>query len=182
MGILPDMFVDPALRTRQDLLNGQWISISASIKRCDNFPTTEWISFSNDFRNWTTFYDSESDYTSSSKHATDDWQTKLQYWSGELSRWCSANINSDGNAVDSSNPDYVYVPGVKDPPPDPQGSGILDELKKDVAAPFQWAEGLVLKIGIGVAVLVVIVIIGIIYALSKSNLKASARGVEVSHA
>src|SRR5215471_20743042 len=168
--ILPDMFVDPQLRARQDQMDAQWSSLNGTINSCDAFPDAAWVQFVNDLRNWRDFYAGGNDWSSASKHATDDWQTKLQSWTTQVASWCVPGAS-----------DPTYIPTVKDPPPDQPSTlqTLLGEVKSDVAAPFVWVEDVALKIGIGLAVLVVLIIVAIVVVLVKGNVKTGPGGISV---
>jgi len=112
-----NIFSDPALATRQAQLDGQWKSLKAVIGTCNSFPSQAWVEFTNDFTNWSEFYDSGSDWSQSSEKATNEWQTKAQEWATRVaSAGCAGTAGSVGG-------DYVPgigdsgIPGVKDPPP-----------------------------------------------------------------
>ena len=109
-----DIFVDPQLRARQDQLNAQWIALKSTVDNCQLDPVSAaaFSQFYADFASWQSFYESGSDWTSSSKKATDDWQSKLQ----EYTKTVGGGFCSQSQAGDSS-----YIPGVKDPPPDEPG-------------------------------------------------------------
>ncbi len=160
---------DPALKARQDELDAQWSSLSALYSGCDQTPDNAFAEFSTDLRLWREFYASGSDWSASSKTATDTWQTKAQDWSRRLQGWgCYGTAGSDQLDAGSG-----AIPTVKDPPPD--APGLLDNLKALDPLPEieKWAEG----VGLIVVGVVVLVIIAIVYITTKGH--AKGYGVEV---
>lgn len=166
MSILPNIFSDPVLRTRQDQLNSQWISLNASVNTCkvDESSSSIWLEFVADFKGWQEFYDSGSDWSMDSKHATDEWQTKASDWSGRLGEICGG-VSGIQLAGDTG------IPTVKANPADdkPFWSPLTDTINTihSDASTIGW-------VAIGVIVLVVLVI-G--YVLTKGH--ASGYGVTV---
>jgi hypothetical protein len=107
-----NIFSDPKLRTRQDQLDGQWYSLLQVVQFCDNVPDSSFSNFTSDLRAWQAFYESGSDWSSSSENATNDWQAKALEWSKQLNAWgCTGNISGSDSTQSG-------IPGVKTPPPD----------------------------------------------------------------
>jgi hypothetical protein len=169
MSILPNFFSDPQLRARQDQMNSQWFALNDTVNNCQLDPTTSSLfnQFSADFYAWQQFYGSESDWTTASRNATNDWQQKLQDYTKSIGNACAFGADGSG----------AYIPTVKDPPPDTQSPGLLTELKNDAAAPFNWLEGLVTKIGIGLLILVIVIVGAVVLFSTKGH--AEGFGVKV---
>jgi hypothetical protein len=147
---MPNFFSDPELRARQDVLNAQWNGLWGTYNAtCSNGLGNAFPEFATDKRNWDDFYGSESDWSSASKHATDEWQTKAQEWAKRLKDYgCGDNQYSD-----------LGIPGVKDNPED--RPGVLDALETGVKTYVA---------GVGVVVLLVLAAaLAAIYFLSKSK-------------
>jgi len=172
--VLFDVFVDPALRARQDKLNSVWQSMNNLKQGCDGLPDSAWLEFVTDYKAWGEFYDSGSDWSSSSKTATDEWQVKAQSWTKRLADYgCRGSLGVDITLDNFGNPtgrSEVYtpaadqgIPGVKDPPPDPQG-------------PIDKIEGWIATVGWVVAGLVVLLIAGLVYVLSRPTLHRAVAG------
>jgi hypothetical protein len=162
VSFLPNVFSDPQLRARQDQLDAQWKSLKASYDACNDTPPTSFAEFATDFAGWTSFYDSESDWSSNAKKATDEWQTKAQEWAGKIAGWC-------GGGADSG------IPTVKDPPPDEPGLvdqalGVFDKTRDAVLAP-------VFKVGWVAVGIVAAVILAIVVIVTKG--RAKGYGIEV---
>ena len=156
-----NFFSDPELRARQDVLDGQWKSLWGTYNAtCSNGLGNAFPEFATDKANWDAFYDSESDWSSASKHETDIWQTKAQEWAKRLKDYgCGDSTYSD-----------LGIPGVKDPPPDQPG--LFD---KAIDAAKSGAKWYAAAVG-GVAIAILIAIVAMVYFLSKSNLNVSAVG------
>jgi hypothetical protein len=172
MSILPDFFVDPALRTRQDQLNAQWLSLNGIQQSCQGISDSAWVEFVNDLKGWKDFYASESDWDMDSKHATDDWQTKASYWADQFKLYGCGGVLGSVNGVDiPATAGDGGIPSVKANPADdkPWYSGITD-----VASTIQDDVSTIGWIAVGVVVLVVLVV-G--YVLTRG--KAKGFGVEV---
>src|SRR5260221_10488487 len=135
MGILPDFFVDEKLRARQDQLDAQWQALYNL--RCESLPTSASVEFDTDFNNWRVFYDSESDWSSGSKSATDEWQTKAKEWATRLATYgCGGSVQINNIDVISATGDKG-IPSIKNNPAD--DPSLLDTLAhvRDVATkPF----------------------------------------------
>lgn len=181
MSFLPDVFVDPALRARQDTLNAQWISLYSLSQTCGAgsdalIPDSAWVEFVNDYKGWQDFYASESDWTISSKQATDTYQSKAQEWAKRLSNYgCGGTLGSVGGVNIITDAEDLGIPGVKDNPPDPtslwsQITGGITSLESSITAPLK-------SFGIGVAILLIVLLAGIGYILTRG--KASGYGVSV---
>ena len=112
-----NVFSDPVLKARQDTLDAQWKSLKALYDGCDQTPDSAFAEFVNDKRAWDEFYDSGSDWSDDSKHATDLYQRKAQEWSARLGSWgCFGTSGSD-----VLHPGSGAAPTIKDPPPDEPG-------------------------------------------------------------
>lgn len=174
MNIFPDVFVDPKLRGRQDILDGQWKALNAAFQVCDNTPDSSFAEFVNNFRDWQAFYASESDWSSGSKATTDQWQNTAQEWSRRLTSY-GCNGNQDNAAVVSSTGDGSGIPTVKDPPPD--DPGVLDTALGAIHKVTDPITGTASTVA-WVAVAVLVIAIGaVVYILTKG--KASGYGVKV---
>jgi len=166
MSFLPNVFSDPELRARQDVLNGQWASLWATYQAtCDNGLGNAFPEFATDYANWQRFYGSESDWSSDSKHETDIHQEKMQEWTKRL---------RDYGCGDKSLGNDLGIPGVKDVPPDEPST--LDELKNLALAPFNFIRNL----AIGVGVLVVIIIFAVLWFINSRSFSISPTGGSVS--
>lgn len=144
-----NFFSDPELRARQDVLNAQWNSLWGTYNAtCSNGLGNAFPEFATDYQNWQEFYDSGSDWTGASKHATDEHQTKAQEWTKRL---------RDYGCGDSQYTD-LGIPGVKDNPDDKPG--IIDSLT-DAAktGAYAWVFTIVLILG---------VVVFVIYLISKA--------------
>ena len=107
-----NLFSDPKLRARQDILDGQWNSLWSAWNSCDQTPDSLFPSFATDRNNWKTFYNSEADWTANSFNATNEWQAKAQSWSEQLTAWgCNGNTEVDYDSASG-------IAGVKAPPVD----------------------------------------------------------------
>jgi len=161
MSFLPNVFSDPVLRQRQDELDAIWKSLNGLQNKCDNMPDTSWVEFVNDFKRWQDFYDSETDWSSDAKKATDEWQRKAKSWSDRLKSYgCRGTLGTE--AIVSPEGDYqgsttIYapgdggIPGVKDPPPDEKG--LVDRIG-DAFSTVGWvATALTLMVIVGLFVL-----------------------------
>lgn len=164
MSFLPNVFSDPVLKARQDQLDGQWKSLWALYQGCDQTPDNAFSQFVNDKRAWDEFYDSGSDWSDDSKHATDNWQLKAQEWAGRLNGWGCYGTSGSANLDTGSS----GIPTIKDPPKDEPS--FLDKLT-DSSKTYFTTVGIV-----GVA-LFVFVILAIVFVLSKG--KASGFGVSL---
>lgn len=160
-----NIFSDPELRARQDILDAQWNGLWGTYNAtCTNGLGNAFPEFATDYNGWKDFYGSESDYTTASKHTTDEWQSKAQEWSKRL---------ADYGCGDKSYGD-LGIPGVKDNPEDTKGA--LDELKDTVLAPFRFVEHLT----IGIGLLIAAIVIGLIWFLNKRNFSIAPTGGSVS--
>jgi hypothetical protein len=171
MSFLPNVFSDPALRARQDQLNSQWVGLNDTIGSCGLTASSApaFQQFYADFAAWQEFYGSGSDYTTASKHATDEWQDKLKEYTRTLLPYCSiASPDAGGDA---------YIPGVKDNPADEPS--LLDKLGDEAGKPFLWVEDVALKVGIGLIIVVVLILGTLVYVSTKGKVKAGAHGVEL---
>ena len=150
-----NFFSDPELRARQDTLNGQWNSLWGTYNStCSNGLGNAFPEFATDYRNWQEFYDSGSDWSGASKHATDEYQTKAQEWTKRLRDYgCGDSQYSD-----------LGIPGVKDIPPDKPG--FIDKLS-DAAQTGAYAW-------VFTVVLVLAFVLAAIYFLSKSKVAVGA--------
>jgi len=171
MSFLPNVFSDPALKARQDVLHGQWTSLHELSQSCDGLTTESWYQLETDWLNWKDFYDSGSDWSSSSEKATNEWQNKAKEWADRLNRaGCrGSTVASDITPVDTG------IPGVKDPPP--LTPGLLDEaaaaFKKGtdaLSSPFKTLGW----VAVGV---VVLILVSIVVITTKGH--ASGYGVQV---
>lgn len=171
MSFLPNVFSDPALKARQDVLQGQWRALHELSQSCDGLTSESWYQLETDWLNWGTFYDSGSDWSSSSEKATNEWQRKAQEWSARLnSAGCHGSV-----IADDINPVDTGIPGVKDPPP--LTPGLLDEASvafekgtDALASPFKTLGW----VAVGV---VVLIIVGIVVITTQGH--ASGYGVSV---
>ena len=162
MSLLPNIFSDDKLRTRQIQLDGQWSSLWARWQSCDSTPDSAFAEFASDRKGWIEFFDSGSDWSDDSKKATDIWQQKAQEWSNKLSSWCGGGTSSG-------------IPSVKDPPPDDPTlimritGGIKDvaDIALKPAATIGW---------VAVAIFV-LVLLTIVWIVTKG--RAKAFGVEL---
>ncbi len=166
-----NLFSDPALASRQAQLNSQWYALNQTIDECSLTASSApfFSNFYSDYAEWQTFFASGSDWSSSSKHATDEWQTKLQDYTKQVAAYCGQSSADAGGAA--------YIPGVKDNPADELG--IWEGIKSDVTAPFTFASSLVTKIGIIAAVVVGAILVAVIWVAIKGNVKAGPSGVSV---
>lgn len=170
-----NIFSDPELKARQDQLDGQWAATNAMFQTCDNTPSQAFPEFTRDLAAWRQFYDSGSDWSADSKHATDEWQTKLKDWVQRLKDYgCQGSVGSIGGEDITANGDQGYA-GVKDNPPDkpPLFQSLLDGIQSTentLLAPLG-------KLGIGVSVVVVILLIIVAYVLTRG--KAEGYGVKL---
>lgn len=168
-----NVFQDTELVQRQKQLDATWKSLNAAQQHCDGLPDTQWVEFVNNFEGWKEFYDSGSDWSSDSKHATDEWQRIAGEWSRKFATYsCSGTTGSAGGetfyGADSG------LPGVKDPPPDMPG--FLDNVVNTVGNQITEAKetaGTIAWVAVGLAVLVVL---GILYIASRG---VSGYGVKV---
>ena len=161
-----NFFSDPELRARQVQLDAQWNGLWGTYNAtCSNGLGNAFPEFASDYSGWKTFFDSESDYTTASKHTTDGWQSKAQEWTKRL---------KDYGCGDQSLGNDLGIPGVKDNPPDTQGT--LDELKDLALAPFNYIKNLT----IGVGILVLIVVLAVVWFINSRNFSLSPSGGSVS--
>lgn len=161
-----NIFSDPELRARQDVLDGQWNGLWGTYNAtCSNGLGNAFPEFATDYNAWKAFYSSESDYTTASKHTTDEWQSKAQEWSKRL---------KDYGCGDSSLGNDLGIPGVKDNPADQKGS--LDELKDLALAPFNFVKNLT----IGIGVVVVVIVLALIWFINRRDFSLSPSGASVS--
>ena len=163
-----NLFSDPSLAARQAQLNSQWYALNQTIDECSLTASSApfFSNFYSDYAEWQTFFASGSDWSSSSKHATDEWQTKLQDYTKQVAAYCGQSSGDAGGAA--------YIPGVKDNPADEPG--IWDEIKSDVTAPFTFAESLVTKVGIIVAIVIGAVLVAIIWVSVKGSVNIAGVG------
>jgi hypothetical protein len=161
-----NIFSDSELRARQDVLDGQWNGLWGTYNAtCTNGLGNAFPAFATDYNNWKTFYSSESDYTTASKHTTDQWQSKAQEWAQRL---------KDYGCGDSSLGNDLGIPGVKDNPADQEGT--LDKLEKLALAPFNYIKNLT----IGIGILVLIAVLALVYFINRRNFSLSQSGIGVS--
>lgn len=176
MNLLPDVFQDPVLVQRQAVLDGQFKSLNAIVGTCDNVPSSTWVEWTNDYKNWSEFFDSGSNWSMSSKRATDEWQEKLQLWSNRMASYgCGGTLGSvDGINVVSATGDKG-IPTVKDAPPnDPT---FIDEALATVhkvTDPVTSTIKTSIWLGAGV---VLFIVVAIAYILTRG--KASGYGLKV---
>jgi hypothetical protein len=147
-----NIFSDPVIAARQDQLNAQWIALYGAQQHCDGLPDTGWLEFINDYKAWQAFYDSGTDWTASANNATNEWQKKLQDWTGRFQSYgCLGSLGSvDGEEIA---PDVgTGLPTVKDPPPDQKSllasagdeiSGVVGSVKDGLATASYVVVGLV---------------------------------------
>jgi len=157
------VFVDPKLRARQDQLDGQWKSLKAAWTACQNTPDSSFAEFATDFNGWSDFYASESDWSSASKSATDEWQTKAQDWSNKLTSW-GCNGNWDNFQIVSANgSDANGIPTIKDPPPNDPGllDTVLGGIKK-VTDPVTSTASTIGWVAVSLFVLIIFAIVWIV--------------------
>ncbi len=153
-----NLFSDPKLRTRQDQLNAQWNSLLSVYQTCDNTPDSAFSEFITDLKAWRTFYDSESDWSSSSANATNEWQAKALDWTSRLSEWgCTGNQDGEYGTPNG-------IPGVKEPPPD--STSILDDAKAVVSGGADSFFGSLATVGWVATGLAILIVIGIVYLLT----------------
>lgn len=170
-----NVFSDSELKARQDQLDAQWKSLNSLINTCDDFPSSGWVEFVNDFRNWQEFYDSGSDWSSDSKHATDLWQVKAGEYAKRLAgAGCRGGIGSVAG-VDVVSAGDSGIPFVKEPPADMPGlfheilSGV-DQAQDTLLAPLKTAGWVVVGV-------VVLIVIALVWILTKGQ--ASGYGISV---
>lgn len=169
-----NIFSDPALKARQDVLDAQWSSLNALFNTCDAMPSQSWVEFVNDLKSWRIFYDSGSDWSSSSEKATNEYQVKAQEWSQRLdAAGCRGSVGSVGG--DDIPGSVSGIPGVKDPPP--LTPGLLDEAASAfekgtdaLSSPFK-------TLGWVAVGIVVLIVVGLVVITTKGH--ASGYGVEV---
>ncbi len=166
-----NVFSDPVVAAQQAQLDGQWQALNVVQDQCNQIPTTALVEFYNDLQAWNTFYASGSDWSASSKNATNDWQKKAQEWSNKFTGW------SCGNTPGIIAPDTgtSLIPGVKDPPPD--DPGLLAGLKSDALAPINAIESYIRAAG-WIAVGLVVLVVGAIVYISTRG-KVSGYGLTV---
>lgn len=158
---LINVFSDPKLRARQDQLDAQWKSLRAVYQMCDQTPDSAFAEFSTDFRAWSEFYDSGSDWSSDSNNATNVWQSKAKEWADKLTGWgCYGNFDSSG--VTNSG-----VPGVKNPPPDEKS--ILESVTDSVSSAGSDFFGTLSTIGWVAVVLFVLILGMVVYVLTHAK-------------
>jgi len=163
MGFL-QVFLNQDLQARRDQLNAQVLAMQNLQDQCNNVPSSSWVEWSNDKRDWDTFYSNESNWVTSSdnKKALDDWQTKMQTWSNRFASYgCAGTLGSvDGiNVVSAVGNTDNGIPTIKDAPPD--DPGIVDSLLgtvHKVTDPFTSAVTTASWVAIGVVILIVIVL------------------------
>jgi hypothetical protein len=178
MSILPDIFVDPKLRARQNQLDAQWKALRSSFQTCDATPDSSFAEFTTDFDNWSAFYATESDWSAGSKSATDEWQTKAQDWSNRLRSWGCTGSFDGFNVVSALGDTSSGIPTVKDPPPD--DPGLLDSVLSGVHKVTDPVTSTAATIG-WVAVGLLILIIGsIVWIVTRGAY--SGYGVKVGKA
>ena len=164
MGLLPNLFSDPNLRTRQSQLDAQWNSLNGLVSQCNDIPNTAWVEFVNDKKNWEVFYDSESDWSQDSKEATDQWQTKAQEWAARFSSYgCSGSIGSIGG-VDITSGGDKGIPNVKNPPPNE------DSFIDKIGSAFK-------TVGIGLVVFLAVIILVFVYIIRNTKVTTSQGSV-----
>lgn len=171
-----NVFSDPKLAARQAQLDSQWRSLNALVNTCNNVPSSSWVEFVADFKSWTEFFQSGSDWSASSKAATDEWQSKAQTWVDRISSYgCAGTLGSvDGINVVSAVGD-AGVPTIKDPPPnDPT---FLDEVTATVGKVTEPIWSRIGTVGWVAAGLIVLIILGLVWVLTKG--KASGYGVKL---
>jgi hypothetical protein len=166
-----NLLSDPELAARQSQLNSQWYALNQTLDECSLTASSApfFSQFYADYDQWKDFFASGSDWSSGSKHATDDWQTKLKDYTQKVNAYCGQSSADAGGAA--------YIPGIKDNPPD--APGLLDELKGDVAAPFNWISDTATKIGIVAAVVLGALLVAVVWIAVKGNVKAGPSGVSV---
>ena len=173
MSLFPNIVSNPALRARQDQLDGQWSSLNGIQQSCDQFPSQAWVEFSNDLRNWREFYDSGSDWSQSSEKATNEWQIKAQEWAARMAgSGCGGTAGSVGG---SDIPAAGGIPGVKDPPPLSQG--LLDEAAEAFEKGTDALQSPFKTLGWVAVGIVVLILVAVIWVGTKGH--ASGWGVEV---
>lgn len=162
---MPNFFSDPELRARQTQLNAQWSSLWATYQStCENGLGNAFPEFASDYRAWQDFYESESDWSSASKHETDIHQTKAQEWSKRLANYgCGDKSLSD-----------LGIPGVKDPPADPKG--FTDKLADIASKPFEFVKNLT----IGIGILIAVIVLALIWFISNRDFSVTREGGSVS--
>jgi hypothetical protein len=169
------LLVDQKLRARQDLLDGQWKSLKAAFTTCGDTPDSWFAEFSTDFAAWSDFYASESDWSSGSKSATDEWQTKAQDWSNKLSTLgCTGNWDNI-NTVSALGQTSSGIPTVKDPPPD--DPGLLDSVLAGVHKVTDPVTNTAATIGWVAVGLMIVIIAAIVWIITKGSV--SGYGVKV---
>jgi hypothetical protein len=171
MPFLPNIFSDPALKARQDVLHAQWTSIHKLSLSCEGLTTESWHQLETDWLNWKEFYESGSDWSSSSEKATNEWQVKAQEWTARLN---SAGCRGSTVGDDIVTPD-TGIPGVKDPPP--LTPDFLDEVTDGFTQITDAATSPFKTLGWVATGIVVLIIVGLVIVLTKG--KASGYGVKV---
>lgn len=173
MGLLPNIFSDPKLRTRQDQLDAQWQALSNL--RCDNLPSSTEVEFETDEQNWRYFYDSETDWSASAKKATDEWQTKAGEWAKRFAaHGCGGGVIVDGISVISNTGDGG-IPTIKSNPEDDKT--LFEEAQDAASALTKPARDAASTVGWVVVGVVVLVLVLTAYVLTRG--KASGFGVKV---
>ena len=170
MSILPNLFSDPVLRTRQDQLNAQWNSLRASYTLCQNTPDASFAEWATDYAAWQEFYNSESDWSTNSFNATNEWQAKAADWASKFASWgCTGNDPDYEAGVPSG------IPGVKPPPADQQS--LIDKAGQIVSDDVGGVTSTIKTIGwIAVGVLVLI-IVGLIYLIPRTKVSTPSGGI-----
>jgi len=161
-----NVFSDPALRARQDVLDGQWNSARAVFGTCDSTPDSAFSEFTTDYNNWKSFYNSGSDWSTDSANATNTWQAQLKSWTDKFAQWgCTGNFTLTPGSVGADDaPEPDYIPKIKKPPPDqPRLLSRIGQQVKDGAQSFWSTLTTIGWVAVGLAILLGL---GLIYLLT----------------
>lgn len=170
------IFTDPALKARQDVLAAQWNSLRAAFSVCDNTPDSSFSEFQTDYTNWTTFYNSGTDWSSDANNATNTWQTTAKSWADRLNQWgCNGTATLSPGSVGSDQPDPTGgIPGIKTAPPDT--TSLLEQAKNAIgnAGNGLWSD--ITTIGWAILGVLVLIVFGLIYVLTHVKISLPAYG------
>lgn len=157
-----NVFSDSKLRARQDTLDAQWNALRATFNTCNNTPDAAFPEFSTDYKNWSAFYASESDWSADSNNATNVWQATAKDWADKMGMWgCTGNFDS----VIQQGPSGI--PGVKVPPPDQ--AGFISDISSGVKNTVSDFWNSLTTMGWVLAGVVVIMVIGLVYMVVHVN-------------
>ena len=137
---------------------------------CQNTPDASFSEFATDYAAWQEFYGSESDWSSNSFNATNEWQTKAGEWADKLSQWgCTGN---DENAPADA---PSGIPGVKPAPADQQS--LIDKAGKVVSDDITGVTNTIKTIGWVALGVVVLIIVGLIYLIPHTKVSTPSGGI-----